>query len=279
MASDFWAMRFKRMTETEATFLARLRRTDRLKKSAFTKHLLDATDSYLPSVVDPVLRPLLDPIFIFPSCVVLSDIPLATEQKKRAWRIVGMMRLIDQTPESVFSIDNTNTVESYFSVIKGRINKATSTLADVYKSVNFTEMSVLAARNPASPELSDTVVDVLLTVVTRDVVNVLTTDGVRGLLNVLFIVSLNVLFDKQNRDDCAYGIVAEALQNGTRIESFRWMPHEWVLSVESPNPTHDVFVVDTAELNDETDVAMRLEPFFGVSNRSVPVFNLLRDTL
>ena len=73
--------------------------------------------------------------------------------------------------------------------------------------------------------------------------------------------------------------MAEALQNGTRIESFRWMPHEWVLSVESPNPTHDVFVVDTAELNDETDVAMRLEPFFGVSNRSVPVFQLLSDTL
>ena len=72
---------------------------DRLKKSAFTKHLLDATDSYLPSVVDPVLRPLLDPIFIFPSGVVLSDIPLATEQKKQAWRIVGMMRVIDTTPD------------------------------------------------------------------------------------------------------------------------------------------------------------------------------------
>ena len=190
-----------------------------------------------------------------------------------------MMRLFDQTPESVFSIDNTNTVESYFSVIKGRINKTTSTLADVYKSVNFTEMSVLAARNPASPTLPDTVVDVLLTVVTRDVVNILTTDGVRGLLNDLCLVSLNILLDKRNSDDGAFGIVTEALQNGTRIESFRWMPHEWVLSVESPHPTHDVFVVDTTEGNDETDVAMRLEPFFGVSNRSVPVFQLLSDTL
>ena len=57
------------------------------------------------------------------------------------------------------------------------------------------------------------------------------------------------------------------------------MPHDWVLSVENPHPTHDVFVVDTTEGNDETDVAMRLEPFFGVSNRSVPVFQLLSDTL
>ena len=279
LASDFWAMRFKRTTEAEATFLAGLRRMDRLKKSAFTKHMLDATDSYIPSIVDPVLLPFLEPLFIFPSGVVLSDIPLATEQKKRAWRIVGMMRLIDQTPESVFSIDNTNTVESYFSVIKGRINKTTSTLADVYKSVNFTELSVLAARNPASPTLPDTVVDVLLTVVTRDVVNVLSTDGVRGLLNVLCLVSLNALLDKQNGDDCASGVVMEALQNGTRIDTFRWMPHEWVLSVESPHPTHDVFVVDTAEGNDDTDVAMRLEPFFGISNRSLPVFQLLSDTL
>ena len=91
-------MRFKRTTEAESTFLARLRRTDRLKKSAFTKHLLDATDSYLPSVVDAVLGPLLDPIFIFPSGVVLSDIPLAMEQKKQAFLIVGMMRPIDTTP-------------------------------------------------------------------------------------------------------------------------------------------------------------------------------------
>ena len=99
----------------------------------------------------------------------------------------------------MFSIDNTNTVESYFSVIKGRINKTTTTLADIYKSVNFAEISVLAARNPASPTLPDTVVDVLLTVVTRDVVNILTTDGVRGLLNVLCLVSLDIILDKRNR--------------------------------------------------------------------------------
>ena len=100
----------------------------------------------------------------------------------------------------MFSIDNTNTVESYSSVMKGRINKTTSTLADVYKSVNFAEMSVLAARNPASPTLPDTVVDALLAVVTRDVVNGLTTDGVRGLLNVVCLVSLYILLDKRKTD-------------------------------------------------------------------------------
>ena len=280
LASDFWAMRFKRTAEAEAKFLGGLRRMDRIKNSAFTRHLLNATDSYLPSSVDPVLRPFLEHLFVFPSGVVLGDIPLTTEPKKRAWRTVGLMRRIDETPDSPFSIDNTNTVESYFNVIKGRINKATSTLADVYKSVNFTEMSVLAARHPASPTLPDAVVNALLTVLTRDVVNVLTTDGVRGLLNVLCLVSLDILLDKHNGDDCVYGTVMEALHNDIRIESFRWMPHEWVLSVESPHPTHDVLVVDTAEGNDdETDVAMRLEPFFGVSNRSVPVFQLLSDTL
>ena len=51
-------------------------------------------------------------------------------------------------------------------------------------------------------------------------------DGVRGLLNVICLVSLDIILDKLNGDDCVYGTVMEAIQNDTRIESFRWMPHE-----------------------------------------------------
>ena len=57
------------------------------------------------------------------------------------------------------------------------------------------------------------------------------------------------------------------------------MPDDWLLSLVEPTTTHDVLIVDAEEAFDETNIMMRLEPFFGVANRSLDVFKKLNDAL
>ena len=57
------------------------------------------------------------------------------------------------------------------------------------------------------------------------------------------------------------------------------MPDDWLLSLVEPTTTHDVLIVDAEEAFDETNIMIRLEPFFGVANRSLDMFKKLNDAL
>ena len=47
------------------------------------------------------------------------------------------------------------------------------------------------------------------------------------------------------------------------------MPKEWVLTLDAPETTHDVFVLTVDDSPSPINVMMRLEPFLGMADRSV----------
>ena len=56
LASQFWAMRFRRTKAAEDAFIATLERYHDAKRTVFTTQLLNALDSFLPSKVDAALQ-------------------------------------------------------------------------------------------------------------------------------------------------------------------------------------------------------------------------------
>ena len=280
LVSEFWAMRFKRTEEAEEQFISSLRKMHSAKKSVFTSQLLESVDTYLPSKVDPVLSQYVSPMFTFPECCVDGLHPPTTELETRAMWVINVLKKVDSKPASILSIDNTNTVESYFNVIKGRLERTCPTLVDLYTAINFTEMSILASRNPCSPELPQCVVSLLLTVVTNDVVNMLTLEGVQCLLDLLCLVALDIILDKNDgASKSSYGLVRNAFETNTPIDTFLWMSNGWVFSTEHHPPRHDVVAISVSGNTTPAELAMRLEPFLSVSNRSVEEFQLLSEAL
>ena len=57
------------------------------------------------------------------------------------------------------------------------------------------------------------------------------------------------------------------------------MPSEWLLSLDEPETTHDVFVLNVDDSPSPINVMMRLEPFIGMANRSVDLFKSLNNAL
>ena len=57
------------------------------------------------------------------------------------------------------------------------------------------------------------------------------------------------------------------------------MPAEWVLSMETPQLTHDIIHLDLVEELGAVNYLMRLETFMSVANRNVDVFNTLNECL
>ena len=163
-------------------------------------------------------------MFTFPEHSIERLHPATTELEKRAMLVITMLMNIDSKPASILSIDNTNTVESYFNVIKGRLETTRPTLVELYNAINFTEMSVLASRNPCSPELPQCVLSILLTVVTMDIVNMLTMKGVQSLLDLLCLVALDIVFDRNDGvTKSSYDLVRNAFESNTPIDTFLWM--------------------------------------------------------
>ena len=152
----------------------------------------------------------------------------------------------------------------------GRVNNA----------INFTEMSVLASRNPCSPDMPQCVLSILLTVVTKDVVNMLTLKGVQSLLDLLCHIALDIVFDRNDGvQKSSYDFVRNAFETNTPIDTFLWMSSVWVFSTQRQPPRHDVVAISISENTTPAELSTRLEPFLSVSNRSVEVFKLLSEAL
>ena len=62
--------------------------------------------------------------------VDLSQFCPVTQREDRAKQILFELQNVPDIHEDVFSKDNTNSIEGYFSIIKSRLKKNTSTLVD-----------------------------------------------------------------------------------------------------------------------------------------------------
>ena len=73
--------------------------------------------------------------------------------------------------------------------------------------------------------------------------------------------------------------VHKNLERGEVITTFKWMPSEWVLSLDEPSTSHEVFVLDADEDVSPVNIMMRLEPFLGKVNRSIDLFMIINEAL
>ena len=93
----------------------------------------------------------------------------AIDMKERYHALNTLTILNQQSPvtRDVFTSDNTNTIERYFHVVKGRVPLASPPLLDIYNAVSFTETAALTRNNPVSPVLPETLEDCLFNIVTK----------------------------------------------------------------------------------------------------------------
>ena len=107
----------------------------------------------------------------------------------------------------------------------------------------------------------------------------MSTTGVRSLLNCVVCSIRVILFDTPPLDNGPLGVVHKYIEEGEVIDKFKWMPNEWVLSLDEPTPSHDVFVLDVDESVSPANIMMRLEPFLGKVNRSIDLFMKINEAL
>ena len=211
--------------------------------------------------------------------IIISSIAVDTIDKEKAIDIVRVLKEVTVEDADVFSLDNTNSVEGFFSVIKRRLTSTTPTLFDVFEAIDFTERCVMARHNPASPALQHRLSQFILKVVTRDVLNVMTFHGVGCLLDVVLDVAIDILHEHHRHQSEPFSLVENALKSGSPIRSFSWMPSDWVLSTAPSTPTHVVRHFEVDEHSNSADVMPRIDQFLGLDNRDTDVFTILDDTL
>ena len=278
LVSSFWKMRSARTRETEEQFVDTVNRLHSSKRTVFTSHLVNTLHSFLPSKVDGVLkRPL------FPELETIGgdalSVVVSSDGVGRAVAILRRLLVVRGGFVDVFSLDNTNAIESFFNVVKGRLIKETPTLVDVFNAITLTEEMGLASRNPASMPLSTQLVECFLMVVSHDVLNVLSPKGVHGLLQCIVDSALNIIRGKRGEDIERLDVVEHAIGSGFVISRLSWMPAEWVIPLERQEAAHSVVQVDVEQAKTPEDLLMRIEPFLSIVNRNTNVFKAINDTL
>ena len=198
---------------------------------------------------------------------------------KRVTDMIATFRSVQVVERDIFSLDNTNTVEGYFSIIKKRLAHPTKTLVDLYNTVTYTEEVALAEHNPSQPSFPEMLTRGLSFVLSQEVQRVMSVDGVRQFLSMLSLASDRLLNSDACPENHFESIIYDALADGSVIENFSWMPNEWVLSRESPRMSHLVECIETPEEQTAVNYQMRLEPYMSIANRNVDVFSVLDECL
>ena len=107
-------MRYERSEESGHRFLGALRERHETKPSVFTTQLLSTVESFLPPMVDGVLK-----APIFPQLGVLETIDMeafdvASVDEHRAFSTLLALKRLPVFCHDVFSRDNTNAIECFF---------------------------------------------------------------------------------------------------------------------------------------------------------------------
>ena len=162
--------------------------------------------------------------------------------------------------------------------MKKRLRCTTQTLLDVYKAVDFTEATAMSRHNPFTPALQPQLRDCLTAVVSPDTLNIMTTNGIGGLIRLIVVVAMRIVEGLSPRDECE-NVVFQSIQSGTLVDTFSWMPPSWVVPRTTPAVSHLVSVVVPIEENTPQNILSRVEPFLGIAHRSLDVFNAINNAL
>ena len=152
-------------------------------------------------------------------------------------------------------------------------------LVDIFAAINFTESATLAHKNPASPCIPELIVACLSNIVAPNILGVMTKKGVQMFLDEAIHASLSILSDGDVSDDNTTRMIQSCIGDGTVIETFGWMPPDWVIPRAEPRTEHNVLCVDEEQPLVVDDFIECLEPFISNANRSIPVFCALNNTL
>ena len=271
-------MRFQRTPESEARFLDALERVHAARHSLFTTQLRRHVDAFLPSRLDPVLKRRTFPSLMMARSLNLANFHAENALKQRDFTMIQRIAHVEDAETDVFAVDNTNSIESYFSVVKRRLSGTNMTLLDVYRVVDFTELAALSRHNPCAQPLPFQLRECLETVVLSDIINVLSTTGVDSLIDTTISSCLMVIEDRVCQDEITR-TVTTMIENGSAITNFSWMPQAWLIPTRTPTTTHTVSVVHVADESDGETILARLEQFLGIAHRSMDVFDEISNTL
>ena len=152
-------------------------------------------------------------------------------------------------------------------------------LHDVFNAVDLTERTVLASGTPFTPVLPQPLYDCLLLVVAPNVLNVLSLTGVHKILWLIATVCITIIADEPRVFNEFEMTLYMAITNRSKLETFRWMPENWIASLATPQAVHEIKHVDVMNENAGFDILMRLEPFLEIAHRSIDVFKILNNSL
>ena len=153
LSSLFWRMRSERSEESGRRFLSALRQRHDTKPSAFTTQLLNSVESFLPPMVDDVLKGCIYTQLTVLETIDMAVFDVASVEEQRAFSTLLASKQLPAFCHDVFSRDNTNVIECFFSVLKRRTPSENATLLDVFKALDFSEEVQLRKRNPSVPTL------------------------------------------------------------------------------------------------------------------------------
>ena len=275
----FWKMRYTRTAESEAMFLDALKKLHLSKKTTFSTRLFNSVDSFLPSKIDQDLKRETYPELDLFKTMDLNRPIKCCQSCDRVVELITAFSCVQVEEPAIFSLDDTNTVEGYFSLIKQRLARPINTLRELFKTINYTEELSLALHNPSQPSLPESLVFALSFIISPVVQRVLNVHGIRCFLLKISSACEKLLHSLSLPEDPIETVIFEALRDGVVIDSFRWMPDDWILSLDCPQPSHLIVHIETSEMRTAENFMMRLEPFLSISNRNVQVFRILVECL
>ena len=219
----FWKMRFTRTMASEEAFIVSLQRLHTSKRSSFTTRLLNTLEAFVPSKVDQVLDidifPVLNTLLNFETCGFNIDSP----EKRNANTLLNKLKSLGSFQRDVFSLDNTNSIEGYFHTVKSRIPMGTATLLDIFNAVTFTERVALATNHPGAMTIPPPLIDCLVSVITREVLAVMSSLGIHSFVDCIVCSVMNILSDVGGSNDHTKFIQLHVAR-GQVIDTFGWSP-------------------------------------------------------
>ena len=126
--------------------------------------------------------------------------------------------------------------------MKRRLSGTNTTLLDVYKAVDFTEMTALSRQNPFAPPIPFQLRECLATVISSDIINVLSTTGVDSLIDEIISCCLFLIAGRESPSEITR-IIAASIETGSVISHFSRIPQTWLVPARTPTTTHTVSVV------------------------------------
>ena len=103
--------------------------------------------------------------------------------------------------------------------------------------------------------------------------------GVENVLSLIVTVCISIIEDKPRVFSEFEMMLFIAITSRSRIQTFRWMPEDWLTSLTTQQAVHEIKHVTVTNDSCGFDTLMRLEPFLEIAHRSVDVFRVLNNAL